>query len=55
MSQREIPPLHEVAKLEYKLKFMLFLCNIGIKSAFEVADELWIKYTLMMAELSVGG
>lgn len=55
MSRREIPPLHEVAKLEYKYKFLYFLRDLGIKSAKGPAVEVWKYYTYIQAELTVGG
>lgn len=54
MTRREIPPLHEVAKLEYKFKLMFFLRDLGIKSACEPADTIWKHYMHILGELTVG-
>ncbi len=55
MIKREIPPLHEVAKLEYKFKLFFFLRDLGIKSAREPAVAVWKEYMYILGELSVGG
>lgn len=52
---REIPPLHEIAKIELKFKFLYFIRDIGIKSAHAPAVETWKRYMDLQAALSVGG
>lgn len=54
MNRREIPPLHEVAKLEYKYKFLYFLRDIGIKTANEPAVSVWKEYMYIQGELTIG-
>lgn len=55
MNKREIPPLHEIAKLEYQYKLLYFLRDLGIKSAQQPAIDAWTYYVYIMAELTVGG
>lgn len=55
MTKREIPPLHEVAKMEYKYKFLYFLRDLGIKSAHDPAVKVWTAYAFIQGELTVGG
>jgi hypothetical protein len=55
MNQREIPPLHEVAKLEQKIKLLYFLRDLGIKSAYLPAQDVWNRYMFILGELTVGG
>lgn len=52
---REIPPLHEVARLEYEYRFLFFLRDIGIESALEPAVESWRRYMFIQGQLTVGG
>jgi len=53
MTRREIPPLHEIAKLELKFKLMFFLRDLGIKSARGPADVIWKHYMFILGELAV--
>lgn len=55
MAKRDIPPLHEIAKLEYRFKFLYFLRDLGIKSAHEPAVAALQYYLDIQAELTVGG
>jgi len=55
MTRREIPPLHEIAKLELKFKLLFFLRDLGIKSADAPAVKVWEAYMHILSKLTVGG
>lgn len=55
MNRTEIPPLHEIAKIEYKYRFLYFLRDLGIKSAHEPAVEVWKRFMFIQGALTVGG
>jgi hypothetical protein len=55
MNRREIPPLHEIAKLELQFRLLFFLRDLGIKSAHTPAKEVWEVYMNVLSELTVGG
>ena len=52
MKLREVPPLHEIAKLEYKFKLLYFLVDLGIESALIPARIIWDKYVYIQSELT---
>jgi hypothetical protein len=55
VNKREIPPLHEIAKLEYQFRFLYFLRDLGIQSANIPAKKITLKYMVIQAELAIGG
>ena len=52
MSRREIPPLHEIAKLELKFKFFYFLLDLGIVSAARPGHITWEAFMHVQSELT---
>lgn len=54
-TKREVSPLHEIAKIEYRFKFFYFLRDLGIKSAVEPAQNTIARYMDMLADLTLGG
>lgn len=54
MTRREVPPLHEIAKLEYKYRLFYFLFDMGLKSALVPAREVSDAYMDAMAQVSIG-
>lgn len=47
-------PLHEIAKLEQKYKFLYFLRDIGIASAQGPAIFTWTEYVSIQGALTLG-
>jgi hypothetical protein len=53
MSKRELPSLHELAKIECKFRLLFFLRDLSIKSACIPADIVWKHYMFILGELTL--
>jgi len=51
MNLPEVPPLHEIRKLELKYRFLFMLRDLGVASARQPAIDTWSEYIEIVGQL----